>query len=358
MSKTFKALGLMSGTSMDGIDAAIITTDGYKLLSTGASSFFPYAELFRSKIRKLINGQGDKNAVAIELTKLHANAVEALLSSSGQDKNSIDFIGFHGHTIDHRPNERVTIQIGDGKLLSELTGISVVNDFRSNDVKSGGQGAPLVPIFHQALMAAEENPVAVVNIGGVANVTWIGKNDNELLAFDTGPGNALLDDWVQSTTGKNFDSGGMLSKSGIVDEALLTQLMQDSYFLKEPPKSLDRNHFANIPANYKISPENGAATLSAFTVASIILATQYFPEPVNKWFIAGGGRHNIAIMDYLKTCLNQPVINIDELGLDGDMLEAQAFAFLAVRTALGLPISFPGTTGVPEPMVGGSVVRI
>jgi len=353
--QTFKSLGLMSGTSMDGIDAAIIITDGHKIQKTIAGKTFPYTKEFRSKIRDVISGKGEVAAVTYELTKLHANAVEALLAAAGEDKNSIDFIGFHGHTIDHRPHDGVTIQIGDGKLLSELTGIKVVNDFRTNDVKEGGQGAPLVPVFHQALISEMDCPVAIVNIGGVANVTWIGKNEGDLLAFDTGPGNALLDDWVLSKTGKHFDDGGKLAKSGKIDEILLAKFMQDSYFKKTPPKSLDRNHFAGIPANYKISAEDGAATLAAFTAKSIAASEKFFPQAVKKWLIAGGGRHNAAIMDFLKIFLEAPVKDIDSIGFNGDMLEAEAFAFLAVRTILGLPISFPGTTGVKQPLTGGVV---
>ncbi len=355
MTKTYKALGLMSGTSMDGIDAAIIITDGYKVLETLAGKTFPYNGAFREKLRQLIKGAGDRNEVEEELTHLHANAVANLLESANEDKTSIDLIGFHGHTIDHRPQVRSTTQIGDGQLLSNLTGITVVNDFRTADVKAGGQGAPLVPIYHQALFAGEDKPVAVINIGGVANVTWIGKNDGDLLAFDTGPGNALLDDWVRIKTGKIFDDGGNLSKSGKVDEALLAKFMQDNFFAQKPPKSLDRNHFAPIPDNYNISTEDGAATLAAFTAESIALASKYFPEAVTKWIIAGGGRYNIAIMECLKKRLGAPVININELGQDGDMLEAQAFAFLAVRSVLGLPISFPGTTGITAPMCGGKM---
>lgn len=354
MSKqTYKALGLMSGTSMDGIDAAIITTDGHKILSTGAGEFFPYTEIFREKLRQLIKGDGDKDSITKELTELHASAVKKLLEKAGEDKSSIDFIGFHGHTIYHNPKELVTIQIGDGELLKQLTGINVVNDFRAKDVASGGQGAPLVPIYHQALMAGQELPIAVVNIGGVANVTWIGKKEGDLLAFDTGPGNALLDDWVHTKTGKNYDAGGVLAKSGNVDGSLLASFMQDKYFSIIPPKSLDRNNFQGIPTGYKITNEDGAATLAAFTAESLAASAIYFPQKVSKWLIAGGGRHNAAIMEQLKVKLTEPVINIDELGFSGDMLEAQAFAFLAVRTVLGLPISFPGTTGVKEPMVGG-----
>lgn len=354
--QTFKAIGLMSGTSMDGIDAAIVVTDGYKVIETGAGIFSPYKEEFKEKIRNLIKGKGDRSEVTHELTLLHVWAVEKLLEESGETKESIDLIGFHGHTIDHRPHEGITVQIGDGELLSRMTSIDVVNDFRVADVKAGGQGAPLVPIYHQALLESEEKPVAVVNIGGVANITWIGEKDGDLLAFDTGPGNALLDDWVRSKTGKPFDENGNISSSGKVNESLLNDFMQDPYFAVKPPKSLDRNHFSRILDN-NIRVEDGAATLAAFTAQSIAISEKFFAKPVKRWLIAGGGRHNAAIMNYLKKCLQVPVINIDELGFSGDMLEAQAFAFLAVRNILGLPISFPGTTGVLKAMCGGVLTK-
>ena len=272
----------------------------------------------------------------------------------GEDKNSVDLIGFHGHTIDHRPHEGVTTQIGDGKLLSQLTGISVVNDFRSEDVRKGGQGAPLVPIYHKALFENEEKPVAIVNIGGVANVTWIGKNEEELLAFDTGPGNALIDDLIKAKTGNNFDKGGNIAKSGKVNAKILNEFMENDFFTKKPPKSLDRNHFTPISKNNGISTEDAAATYAAFTAKSIAISANFFPSKPSKWVIAGGGRYNMAIMDALKNSL-QNVVTSDELGINGDVLEAQAFAFLAVRSLLNLPNSFPGTTGTTQTVSGGVI---
>lgn len=340
---------------MDGIDAAIILTNGFTVLEMGTSVFMPYSEAFKEKIRQLIKGAGNKNEVEKELTNLHAAAVEHLLKEAGETPDAIDLIGFHGHTIDHRPHDGITVQIGDGDFLSKLTGINVVNDFRTADVKAGGQGAPLVPIYHQALLSHEHKPVAVVNIGGVGNVTWIGPHNGELLAFDTGPGNALIDDWVRQKTGKPFDNNGGIALSGKVDTTLLHQLMQNQYFNKFPPKSLDRNHFTGIPSGYNIILENGAATLAAFTVEAIAQSEKFFPHPVTRWIIAGGGRHNAAIMRYLKKRLHKEVIDINALGFNGDMIEAQAFAFLAVRSVLGLPISFPGTTGVKHPLNGGTL---
>ncbi len=341
---------------MDGIDAAIITTDGHSLISSGTGHTLYYTEEFKNKIRQIIKGGGEMAVLEKELTLLHARAIDELLLISGDDRKSIDLVGFHGHTIEHRPHDGITVQIGDGALLSKLTGFNVVYDFRVDDVKSGGQGAPLVPIFHQALMLSEKLPVAILNIGGVANVTWIGGNENQLLAFDTGPGNALIDDWIKDKTGKSFDEGGNIAKQGVVDQELLSSIMNDEYFLQIPPKSLDRNHFAGIMQNFNLSSENGAATLAAFTAESILQAEKHFPEKVNKWLVAGGGRHNLAIMNYLKSRIAVPVVDIDELGLSGDMLEAQAFAFLAVRRLLGLPISFPGTTGVKKPLTGGRII--
>lgn len=351
--RIYKAIGLMSGTSMDGIDAAIIATDGHIISSIIGGTTLPYTDEFRNKLQQLIVGKGNKQEVERELTILHSKAVSAVLDDCDEDTSSIDFIGFHGHTIDHRPHDGVTTQIGDGKLLQELTKITVINDFRSADVKAGGQGAPLVPVYHQALLHNEEKPIAVVNIGGVANVTWIGKNAGDLLAFDTGPGNALLDDWIKAKTEKHFDNGGKLAKKGKINKDIVATLMADKFFATKPPKSLDRNHFSSSRPYKDLSTEDGAASLVAFTAESIATAEKFFPEAVNKWLVSGGGRHNIAIMDSLKKLLNAPVLDINEIGNDGDLLEAQAFAFLAVRTALGLPISFPGTTGVKAPICGG-----
>jgi len=240
-------------------------------------------------------------------------------------------------------------------LLAKLTGIDVVNDFRSSDVASGGQGAPLVPLYHQALAAGLERPLAVINIGGVANVTWLGPGADDILAFDTGPGNALLDDWALTHTGKPVDEHGALARSGRVDEERVTRFLADPYFAAPPPKSLDRDHFASL-APEGLSPADGAATLCAMTAAAIALAPRHFPAPVKRWLVSGGGRRNPVLMKLLRAKLG-PVEPVEKAGWDGDALEAQAFGYLAVRSREGLPLSLPRTTGVKAPTTGGTLHR-
>ena len=280
----------------------------------------------------------------------------------------MDVIGFHGHTILHRPGEGLTRQIGDGALLAGETGIDVIGDFRSADMAGGGQGAPLAPLYHAALagdLAPDlENPLAVLNVGGVANVTYIGKGvgagigegggsgDARLLAFDTGPGNALIDDWMAASMGRTMDEGGRLARGGNVDEGLLSGLLENDYFRRPPPKSLDRGDFAALSVA-GLSASDGAATLTAFTAASAKEACRFFPALPRRWLVTGGGRHNRTLMEALTRCLGQPVETVESVGWHGDFLEAQAFAFLAVRSLAGLPLSLPSTTGVAEPTTGG-----
>jgi anhydro-N-acetylmuramic acid kinase len=353
------ALGLMSGTSLDGIDAALIRSDGIAVQETGAAQTIPYGTELRERLRGLLGGEGtpsEEAAVARLLTEAHAEAVARLLAAAGRAPASVDVIGFHGHTILHRPKDGITRQIGDGALLAALAGIPVVNDFRTADVAAGGEGAPLVPVFHRALVAELERPLVVLNLGGVANVTWIGPpradGDDDLLAFDTGPGNAPLDDWVRHHTGQAFDDGGRLAASGRVDAVRLAALLDNDFFTRAPPKSLDRNHFMTA-AIAGLSVADGAATLAAFTAAAVARAEAHLPAPPKRWLVAGGGRHNAALMTALRAALSAPVQTVDELGWDGDALEAQAFGFLAVRSLRGLPLSLPRTTGVKAATTGG-----
>jgi anhydro-N-acetylmuramic acid kinase len=266
-----------------------------------------------------------------------------------------DVIGFHGQTILHQPDRRRTWQVGDAAELAWRTGTPVVHDFRSADVAAGGQGAPLAPAYHAALARDVAKPLAVLNIGGVANVTWIGA-DGELVAFDTGPGNGPLDDWIARRAGAVFDRDGAIARSGLADDAVLNRLLADSYFSRPPPKSLDRLDFAaSLAASGldRLSPADGAATLVAFTAAAVAAAP--LPARPAQWLVTGGGRHNPAIMAALHARLGVPVDPVETMGWDGDAIEAQCFGFLAARTRAGLPISFPGTTGVPHPMTGGAI---
>jgi len=352
------ALGLMSGTSCDGVDAALVETDGRAAIACGPWSSEPYDEAFHDRLRSVLGGRGDIAGVERELTERHAQAARDLLARRGVAANEIDVIGFHGQTILHEPEHGRTWQIGDGALLARLTGIDVVNDFRSADVAAGGQGAPLVPLFHAALAAALPRPLAVLNIGGVANVTWIGEEgvDGEIVAFDTGPGNAMLNDWTLRHTGRPADIGGALAGSGRVDDGVLSALLKHAYFERPAPKSLDRDAFDPVPLK-NLSAADGAATLAAFTAAAVARAQPLFPRPVRRWLVAGGGRHNPAIMAALADRLGALVAPVEAVGWDGDALEAQAFAYLAVRSLRGLPLSLPTTTGVSHPVPGGQLHR-
>lgn len=363
------AIGLMSGTSADGIDAALIRTDGVTIAEFGPALTVPYDSAFRTQLKSCLgmttrNAGGLVDAVERDLTERHAAAVRHLLERAGRAAGEIAVAGFHGQTLHHAPERRETWQIGDGALLARLTGIAVVNDFRSADVAAGGQGAPLVPVYHAALAAAMPKPLAVLNIGGVANVTWIGAEPGgtepgeagaNLLAFDTGPGNALIDDWALRHTGSHADLDGALARQGRVDDAALARLQAEPFFAVKPPKSLDRQHFKNAAAAALggLSPADGAATLVAFTAWSVARARAHFPAPAGEWLVCGGGRHNPVLMQALRAALQCRVRSANEAGWDGDALEAQAFGFLAVRALRGLPLSFPTTTGVPRPMPGG-----
>jgi anhydro-N-acetylmuramic acid kinase len=349
----WRAIGLMSGTSLDGIDVAMIQTDGRDRVNSGRALTLPYPQEFRERLRAVLGGEGPVGEVEEELTRLHAEAVEHFLCEN--PRTEVDLVGFHGHTILHRPAERRTWQIGDGALLARRLGLDVVADFRSADVAAGGQGAPLAPLYHAALAAALPKPIAVLNIGGVANVTWIG-GPEEILAFDTGPGNALVDDWVRRHTGAAADLDGALSRAGAVSAAHVENFLTNPFFDRPPPKSLDRDDFREaLPTG--LSLEDGAATLTEMTAAAIAAGTRHFPAPVARWLVTGGGRHNPALMEALGRCFHLAVGSVEAVGWHGDALEAQAFAYLAVRSVLGLPLSLPSTTGVPHPTCGGYLFK-
>lgn len=351
--RMWRAIGLMSGTSLDGIDVAMIETDGRQRVSQGPALTLPYPQEFRERLRSVLGGEGPVREVEEELTRLHAEAVEQFLCE--HPRNAVDVVGFHGHTIFHRPAERRTWQIGDGGLLAHRLRLNVIADFRSADVAAGGQGAPLAPLYHAALAATLPRPLAVLNIGGVANVTWIG-SQAEILAFDTGPGNALIDDWVQRHTGVAADLDGAFARAGAVSADHVENFLASPFFGHLPPKSLDRDDFRGaLPTG--LSLEDGAATLTEMTAASVAAATRHFPARVEQWFVTGGGRHNPALMEALGRRLNVPVKPVEAVGWHGDALEAQAFAYLAVRSLEGLPLSLPSTTGVPEPTCGGRLFK-
>lgn len=361
--KPVLALGLMSGTSLDGIDAALLETDGVGVVRPIGALTMPYDAGLRERLRACLgrdSRDSETDAVEQDMTLAHADVVDALLRASGNSTAAVHVVGFHGHTLLHRPERQWTWQLGDAALLASRIGIDVVGDFRSADVKSGGQGAPLAPAFHAALAASMEKPVAVLNLGGVGNVTWVGKDtadDRALVAFDTGPGNALIDDWMRRMTGKDYDQDGQMAASGTVDQTVLEALLAHPYFAAPPPKSLDRDDF-DMAAIDGLSGEDGAATLTAFTAAAVARAANLLPAPPVRWLVTGGGRHNPTMMEMLSHALSGPVMPVEDAGWDGDALEAQAFAYLAVRSLRGLPLSWPGTTGVPQPQTGGRLFSV
>lgn len=348
------ALGLISGTSMDGIDLALIETNGERVRAFGSATTVPYPADLRAALGAAVAAGGgtaeDHRVLEPRITDAHADAVGRFLSDHRIDAHSIDIVGFHGQTVLHRPERRLTIQLGDGAALAARLGLPVVNDFRSADVAAGGQGAPLAPLYHAALSQELNQPVCVLNLGGVGNLTYI--DGKTVLAFDTGPANAMIDDWVARTRGVAYDEGGRIAAAGTVDEAALDRLLDHPYFAAPFPKSLDRNDFPPTPVE-GLGAEDGAATLATFTARTVALAADLLPTRPRRWLVTGGGRHNPTIMDLLRRELGATVDPVEAVGWNGDALEAQAFGFFAVRSLEGLPLSLPTTTGVPAPLTGG-----
>ena len=366
------AIGLMSGTSMDGIDAALLRTDGDKHVERGAMGFYPYSPTTKTTLQaaledaKSLKSREQRTGCLEEaenlITKLHISAVKTFLEENNLDALQIDVLGFHGQTVLHRPEQALTVQLGDGEQLANKTGMDVVYDMRANDMFHGGQGAPLVPIYHQALSKglpvqfSEQSPVVFVNIGGISNITYIGE---DLIAFDTGPGNALIDQWVQSEAGIPFDQGGMIAAEGEVNEQLVARYLENDFFNKPLPKSLDRNDFLP-PKSGELSVEEGARTLAHISAAAILKSVDHLPEAPKLWIICGGGRHNPHIMADLKRLAaleDASVIKAEEAGFDGDAMEAEGWAYLAVRSLLGLPLTYPKTTGCNKPVTGGFLAK-
>lgn len=378
-------IGLMSGTSMDGIDAAVVWTDGETIEKRGAALTLKYGPEARCALRDAaalaasLPGSPDVpdalNEVGRSLADWHADAVTRLLDAAGLASGDVDLIGFHGHTVFHAPRPRTgapyTWQAGDADRLAQRIGIPVVSDFRSADLAQGGEGAPLASLYHAALLNSSGDglasppdwPVAILNLGGVGNVTFVAEGGigapgemETILAFDTGPANALIDEWVSARGGQAFDDGGALSARGQVHDDLVNAALAHPYFARAIPKSLERLELAAMiadPGWEGLSLEDGAATRAAFTAASVAAARAHLPEAPAIWYVTGGGRHNRALMDMLRARLGVRVEPVEVLGWRGDYLEAEAFAFLAARSVRGLPLTVPGTTGVASPLTGG-----
>lgn len=348
----FRAIGLMSGTSMDGIDAAVVETDGHARLCLGPHITVPYPPGLRQKLLGLSINSVDAARAEQEVTDLHCHAVQGLCAQYNIDLSTIDIIGFHGQTVRHDPLGGVSWQLGDGHRMANTLGRRVVTNFRQNDIDNGGQGAPLAPVYHQALVraCAIREPIAVLNIGGVSNVTLI--YGDLLHACDCGPGNALIDDWVGTHYRVPYDENGKIAAAGRIDQQALQTLLSDDYFRRQGPKSLDRNTFS-VKLVRGLSPPDGAATLTAFTAAAIAAEAQRLPCTPHEWIVVGGGRRNAQLMSELRHRLEVPVRVAEDVGWVGEAIEAQAFGYLAVRSLLKLPLSWSGTTGVREPVTGG-----
>ncbi|MEX2648936.1 MAG: anhydro-N-acetylmuramic acid kinase [Alphaproteobacteria bacterium] len=344
----------MSGTSLDGVDAALLATDGERAVRHGLAVTIAYDADLRGRLRQVLGGRGDVLAVGRAITLVHAEAVEALLGRAGVAPGAIRAIGFHGQTILHRPEDGITWQIGDPALLAERTRIDIVANFRRADMAAGGQGAPLAPLYHAALALDLERPAAVLNLGGVANVTWLGA-DGRILAFDTGPGGALLDDWVLRLTGAPYDADGALARAGTIDEARIAAVLAEPFFDRPPPKSLDRDAFGSPAAGLDLA--DGAATLTRLTARAVAIGRRHLPELPGRWLVTGGGRRNPSLMAALAGELGVAVEPVESAGWDGDALEAEAFAYLAARSLRGLPLSLPSTTGCRRPTPGGALYR-
>jgi anhydro-N-acetylmuramic acid kinase len=368
------AIGLMSGTSMDGIDVAMVTTDGVDHLEFHANLFVPYDAGFRRRLEgaletaKAIASReqrpGDLAQIEREISGRHADAVDAFLRNHRLDHRSVDLIGFHGQTVLHRPQQALTVQLGDGAWLAELTGIQVIYDMRANDMVHGGQGAPLVPAYHAALARsrgealAGKFPVCFVNIGGISNITHV-PADGDPIAFDTGPGNALIDQWVSREGGVPFDAGGAIASEGGVVRVVVDRYLAKPFFQRPGPKSLDRNDFT-LDEAAGLELADGARTLAAVSAEAILKSVEHLPDTPKLWVVCGGGRKNPHIVADLRQGAKRQGADVaiaEDVGLNGDFTEAEAWAHLAVRSVRSLPLTFPTTTGCREPVSGGILAR-
>jgi anhydro-N-acetylmuramic acid kinase len=354
-----RALGAMSGTSLDGVDVAALDTDGERIAGFGPSGYRPYEPSEEAVLRAALGRWPGDDLAAAEEVVMRAH-IEAL------SEIEADLVGFHGQTLAHEPQGRGTHQLGDGAALAEALGRPVVWDFRSADVRLGGEGAPLAPFYHFACAKyiAAEAPLGFLNLGGVGNLTWVDPRQDRpeaegaLLAFDTGPANAPVNDLMMARRGEPFDRDGALARQGRVVDGALELFLEEPFFYRMPPKSLDRDAFADMIALVgELSDADAAATLTAMAATGVLKAMEHCPSPPERMLVTGGGRRNPVMMEMLRAALDCPVEPVEAVGLDGDMLEAQAFAFLAVRVARGLPTSCPGTTGVRAAVSGGTLSR-
>ncbi|QDZ00809.1 anhydro-N-acetylmuramic acid kinase [Nitratireductor mangrovi] len=367
------AIGLMSGTSMDGIDLALLDTDGDMVVRRGPAFFVPYEAAFRRRIESALDTAkgiehreqrpGDLGDLEREITLRHADAVARFRAEHPRWAGRVELVGFHGQTVLHRPKKSLTVQLGDGPLLARETGLAVVFDLRANDMRHGGQGAPLVPAYHTALAhalvdaGASQFPICFVNVGGISNITWVPARGDPV-AFDSGPGNALIDQWVAGQGGIPFDADGMIASEGGVVASVVARYLENPFFARKGPKSLDRGDFTLEPAE-GLELADGARTLANVSAEAILKAAEQMPELPKCWIICGGGRKNPHIVADLRRgadAMGSAVALAEDVGLDGDAMEAEAWAYLAVRSLAGLPVTFPTTTGCHRPVTGGVIV--
>jgi anhydro-N-acetylmuramic acid kinase len=371
MTELLTAIGLMSGTSMDGIDVALVTTDGEAVVERGPSLSVPYEPAFRAQLKQGLEDAkpitqrdqrpGDLSRLETELTQRHAQAVAIFRRRHSLQPDKINVIGFHGQTVLHRPDQALTVQIGDGALLARETGIEVVFDMRANDMVHGGQGAPLVPVYHLALarrLPPEQWPVCFVNIGGISNLTYLDRQ-GAIIGFDSGPGNTLIDQWVEAHAGIPYDDGGRIASEGRVLMPLAERYLANPFFTASTRRSLDRNDFSP-PTGSEAELSDGARTLAYVSAAAILKSAAHLPQRPKTYVVCGGGRLNRIIMADLAQLAGEQganVLSAEAAGFDGDAMEAEAWAYLAVRATRGLPLTFPGTTGVKAPVTGGILAR-
>lgn len=355
------AIGAISGTSMDGIDVALLRTDGERVRRTGLGISYPYPDALRAELFEFLRDPSvaERDPLADlerRVTDAHIQAIELFMREHAIDRASVGVVGMHGQTVWHRPEKRFTRQLVDGLRAARRMALDVVTRFRDADVAAGGQGAPFAPLYHRALAADLAKPLMVLNLGGVGNVTYI--DTATTIAFDTGPASALLDDFVRRRRGLAFDANGALAASGRVDTGVLAALMDNPFFAGKAPKSLDRNDFhARAKIVDALDDADGAATLAAFTVEATAAALAHVPQRPARWLVSGGGRLNKTFMEGLAQKMGVAVDPVEAVGWSGDFLEAELFAFLAVRSLCSLPLSLPTTTGVPMPLTGGVLSR-
>src|SRR5258707_821076 len=368
MTMMLTAIGLMSGTSLDGVDVALIETDGRRGKAFGPTGYRAYTDTERGLLRQALTEavhlpQRDARPGILReaeraVTIAHAEAVAAFTAQNHLSREDVDIVGFHGQTVLHRPAQKMTVQIGDAAALAKAIHIPVMHDFRAADVAAGGQGAPFVPVYHRALAQSleREGPMVVVNIGGVSNITYIDGADT-LIACDTGPGNALLDDYMFRQMGQPLDCERRMAAQGVADEAWVARALEHRFFALPPPKSLDRNDFASLALG-EMRPADGAATLTAFTAAAITRIVPLLPKVPLSWIVVGGGARNLTMVRMLRERLAPATVEAgDALGWSTDAIEAQAFWFLAARGLKCLPLSYPATTCVPMPMTGRVIAK-